>query len=135
MVAATDLTAQRRKHHHHHHHGAQPSITVNGLTDGAIVNPGAPLTLVAVRGPANRADWVGIAPAGQDPSVDIPDYAYLVTGTSDRPPMSASGVPGATITSLSAPTMPGNYEARFYADDGIARDWLIADAPFIVELS
>lgn len=122
----------QRRHHHHHGWQSIPLVTVNGLEEGARVSPGSLLTIIASNGPANRTDWVGIAAAGQDPSVDIPDFVYLVTGTTERPPAGMPGVTGATITSLSAPAASGNYEARFYGDDGVTSAWMIAAAPFSV---
>jgi hypothetical protein len=58
-------------------------------------------------------------------------YAYLVTGTTQRPPAGTPGVTSAAL-SLSAPNTVGNYEARFYADDGTTTASLIATAPFTV---
>jgi hypothetical protein len=40
-------------------------------------------------------------------------------------------VTSATV-SLLAPTATGNYEARFYADDGVSTLTLLAKAPFVV---
>lgn len=122
----------QRRHHHHHGWQSIPLVTVNGLEEGARVSSGSLLTIIASNGPANHTDWVGICPAGQDPNADIPDYAYLATGTNERPPAGTPGVPSATITSLSAPTTSGNYEARFYGDDGTVSAWMIAAAPFVV---
>jgi hypothetical protein len=107
-----------------------PAITVNGLASGAVVPPSSTLSLAVAGGPADRTDWAGIATSGQTQNTETV-YAYLVTGTAQRPPVGAQGVSSA-ILSLPAPGSNGNYEARFYADNGTTTATLIATAPFVV---
>jgi hypothetical protein len=107
-----------------------PTIAVNGLASGAIVAPSTAVSVVVAGGPGDRTDWVGIATPTQPQNTET-EYAYLVTGTTLRPP---GGTPGVTSASLSllAPSAAGHYEARFYADDGVSTLTLLATAPFVV---
>jgi hypothetical protein len=107
-----------------------PTITVNGLASGAVVQPNSTLSIAVVGGPADSTDWAGIATSGQTQNTETV-YAYLVTGTTKRPAVGAQGVSSA-ILSLPAPSSNGNYEARFYADNGTTTATLIATAPFVV---
>src|ERR1700730_10088690 len=93
-----------------------PTITVGGLKSGAIEVPNTAMSIVVAGGPGDRTDWVGIATPNQPQNTET-EYAYLVTGTMQRPPVGTPGVTSATL-SLLAPSATGNYEARFYADDG-----------------
>jgi hypothetical protein len=88
------------------------------------------MSIVVAGGPGNRADWVGIATPSQPQNTET-EYAYLVTGTTQRPPVGTPGVTSATL-SLLAPSATGGYEARFYADDGVSTLSLLATAPFVV---
>src|SRR5580704_10558225 len=107
-----------------------PTIAANGLKSGAIVAPNTAMTIVVAGGPGERTDWVGIATPNQPQNTET-EYAYLVTGTTQRPPVGTPGVTSATL-SLLAPSATGNYEARFYADNGATTATLIAKAPFVV---
>jgi hypothetical protein len=88
------------------------------------------MSIVVAGGPGERTDWVGIATPNQPQNTET-EYAYLVTGTTQRPPVGTPGVTSATL-SLLAPSATGNYEARFYADNGATTATLIAKAPFVV---
>jgi hypothetical protein len=94
------------------------------------VSPGATLSIAVANGPGDRTDWVGIATPTQAPNTETV-YAYLATGTAQRPPVGTPDVTSATL-SLPAPNTVGNYEARFYADDGTTTASLIASASFTV---
>ena len=107
-----------------------PTITVNGSASGAVVAPNTAMSIVVAGGPGDRTDWVGIATPNQPQNTET-EYAYLVTGTMQRPPVGTPGVTSATL-SLLAPSATGNYEARFYADDGASTLTLLATAPFVV---
>jgi hypothetical protein len=107
-----------------------PTIAVNGSASGAIVAPNTAMSIVVAGGPGERTDWVGIATPNQPQNTET-EYAYLVTGTTQRPPVGTPGVTSATL-SLLAPSATGNYEARFYADNGATTATLIAKAPFVV---
>ncbi len=107
-----------------------PTIAVNGLKSGAIVAPNTAMSIVVAGGPGDRTDWVGIATPNQPQNTET-EYAYLVTGTTQRPPAGTPGVTSATL-SLLAPSATGNYEARFYADNGVSTLTLLATAPFVV---
>jgi hypothetical protein len=88
------------------------------------------MTIVVAGGRGERTDWVGIATPNQPQNTET-EYAYLVTGTTQRPPVGTPGVTSATL-SLLAPSATGGYEARFYADDGVSTLTLLAKAPFVV---
>ncbi len=88
------------------------------------------MSIVVAGGPGDRTDWVGIATPNQPQNTET-EYAYLVTGTMQRPPVGTPGVTSATL-SLLAPSATGDYEARFYADDGVSTATLLATAPFVV---
>jgi hypothetical protein len=107
-----------------------PTIAINGLKSGAIVAPNTAMSIVVAGGPGDRTDWVGIATPNQPQNTET-EYAYLVTGTTQRPPAGTTGLTSATL-SLLAPSATGNYEARFYADNGTTTATLIATAPFVV---
>jgi hypothetical protein len=107
-----------------------PTITVNGLASGAVVQPNSTLSIAVGGGPADRTDWAGIATSGQTQNTETV-FAYLVTGTAQRPPVGTQGVSSAVL-SLPAPSSNGNYEARLYADNGTTTATLIATAPFVV---
>jgi hypothetical protein len=94
------------------------------------VAPNTAMSIVVAGGPGERTDWVGIATPNQPQNTET-EYAYLVTGTTQRPPVGTPGVTSATL-SLLAPSATGNYEARFYADNGATTATLIAKAPFVV---
>jgi hypothetical protein len=110
----------------------RPAIAVNGLASGAIVAPNTAMSILVAGGPGDRTDWVGIATPNQPQSTET-EYAYLVTGTTQRPPAGTKGLTSATL-SLLAPSATGNYEARFYADNGTTTATLIATAPFVVQV-
>jgi hypothetical protein len=110
----------------------RPTIAVNGLASGAIVAPNTAMSIVVAGGPGDRTDWVGIATPNQPQSTET-EYAYLVTGTTQRPPAGTKGLTSATL-SLLAPSATGNYEARFYADNGTTTATLIATAPFVIQV-
>jgi hypothetical protein len=107
-----------------------PTIAVNGSASGAIVAPNTAMSIVVAGGPGDPTDWVGIATSNQPQNTET-EYAYLVTGTTQRPPTGSQGVSSA-ILSLPAPSTIGNYEARLYADNGTTTATLIATAPFVV---
>jgi hypothetical protein len=88
------------------------------------------MSIVVAGGPGDRTDWVGIATPNQPQNTET-EYAYLVTGTTQRPPTGTQGVSSATL-SLAAPSTNGSYEARFYADNGTTTATLLAKAPFMV---
>jgi hypothetical protein len=107
-----------------------PTIAVNGSASSAVVAPNTAISIVVSGGPGDRTDWVGIATQNQPQNTET-EYAYLVTGTTQRPPVGTPGITSATL-SLLAPSATGNYEARFYADNGATAATLIATAPFVV---
>ena len=88
------------------------------------------MSIVVAGGPGDRTDWVGIATPNQLQNTET-EYAYIVTGTTQRPPVGTPGVTSATL-SLLAPSATGAYESRFYADNGTTTATLIATAPFVV---
>src|SRR5260370_762076 len=94
-----------------------PTIAVDGLKSGAIVAPNTAMSIVVAGGPGERTDWVGIATPNQPQNTET-EYAYLVTGTTQRPPVGTPGVTSASL-SLLAPSATGGYEAPLYAHDRV----------------
>ncbi|MBZ5556722.1 MAG: IPT/TIG domain-containing protein [Acidobacteriia bacterium] len=93
------------------------TLTVNGVDPPTAVSvaAGTRMTLDVAGGPANATDWVGLYAAGAG------DGAYLtwryLSGTTTPP---ASGLSSATLT-FDAPTSPGSYEFRLFANNTYAR--------------
>jgi Putative Ig domain len=84
---------------------ASPSLVVMPVKTA----PGGAVGVTIAGGPANAGDWVGLYPVGGSSYVD---WRYM-NGQQTRP---ASGLSGATI-SLTGPSVPGNYEVRFFKND------------------
>ena len=88
-----------------------PTVTAGPST----VAPGGIITVTVANGPGNARDWVGL---------------YTVTGA-DTPSISwwylngARTVPAQPLTEatlvFTAPTTPGTYQVRFFANDGYTR--------------
>jgi len=87
-----------------------PTISVNGSYGAVTAAAGSRLTIAVANGPANRTDWVTIAPVGS--SATTYSGIYFLSGTSTPPD---TGVTGATFT-IPTPATDGNYEVRFLAD-------------------
>src|SRR5580693_627028 len=97
---------------------APPTIAVNGSASGAIVAPNTAMSIVVAGGPGERTDWVGIATPNQPQNTET-EYAYLVTGTTQRPPVGTPGVTSATL-SLLAPSATGvNAGEKMYQRAGV----------------
>jgi len=90
-----------------------PSLTVNGSSAAITVAPGATVTVGVQNGPGNRADWIGLYPAGAlcgtNPWLD---WFYL-NGTKAYP---SSGLQSATVAFV-MPATAGAYEFRFFLND------------------
>jgi hypothetical protein len=100
---------------------AGPSVSVNVAT----VAPGGAVTVTVAGGPANRLDWVAVVPAtAADNSYG--DWKYLNNSRSAP----ASGAAEATVQ-ITAPTTPGTYNVRFFANNVLNR--LATSATFIVQ--
>jgi hypothetical protein len=88
-----------------------PTLTVASTT----VARGGSIEVTVRGGPANLKDWVGLA------RVSAPDTEYLdwkfLNGQRTAP---ATGLTTATLQ-FTAPSTPGTYEMRFYADNGFTR--------------
>lgn len=94
---------------------AAQSITI---VDGSITtrNPGSSISVNVQRGGSgSRTDWVSLAQVGSADTSSI-SWKYLSNTTS--PP--ASALSSATLT-FTLPFTLGNYELRFYANDGYTR--------------
>jgi hypothetical protein len=76
------------------------------------VAAGNTITATVINGPGSRFDWVGLYPAGTTASTRT-NWKYL-NGTLTAP---ASGLSAATVT-FTLPTTAGNYNLRFFANDG-----------------
>jgi len=72
--------------------------------------------VLVAAGPANRGDWVTLAPVGSPASFWSGVYQFL-DGMASAPPTGASS---ATLT-FAAPATVGSYEFRFFADSGWTR--------------
>ncbi len=88
-----------------------PTITVASTT----VSPGGVITLTIANGPANPMDWVGLH-RSTDADGTFLNWMYL-SGTKTPPNPSLSNV---TIQ-LAAPTTPGTYNARSFANNGYTK--------------
>ena len=84
-----------------------PTVTASPAT----VTPGSVITATVANGPGYPRDWAGLYPTG------APDTGYVAWqyfNGSHTPP--ATGVTSATLQ-FTAPTTPGSYNVRIYADD------------------
>ena len=86
---------------------------------------GGTIVVVIQNGPANRTDWIGLYQNGTVSDQAMIDWWYL-SGTRVAP---ATGTASATLT-LPAPTQPGTYQYRFFANNGFTR--LAISAPVTV---
>ena len=87
------------------------SLTVNGMTGPMVVSAGETLSVGVTNGPANTGDWVTLVPAGSQTG-HWSDIWLFLNGQTVAP---QTGMPSATL-SFVAPTVPGQYEFRFFAD-------------------
>ena len=88
-----------------------PSITVTPAT----VNAGDVITVTVANGPGSPTDWVTLG------LVTAPDNGYVAwkyLSGSTMPP--AMGLTNATLQ-FTAPTAPGEYQIRWFADGGWTR--------------
>ena len=76
---------------------------------------GTTMTVSVTGGPANPTDWVALFPANA-PSTGYVDWRYLSNSTVAP----TTGLTSATLT-FQAPVTPGDYECRFFANDGYAQ--------------
>ena len=86
---------------------APPTVTASPAT----VTPGSVITTIVANGPGNPRDWAGLYPTG---APDTGFVAWQYFNGSETPP--AAGMPSATLQ-FTAPTTPGSYNVRIYADD------------------
>ncbi|MEX1995146.1 MAG: Calx-beta domain-containing protein, partial [Steroidobacteraceae bacterium] len=88
-----------------------PSVTAGPAT----VAPGGTITATVTNGPGNLRDWVGLYGTA---APDTPSLAWLyLDGTKNVP---AQALTEATLV-FTAPTTPGTYQLRFFANDGYTR--------------
>lgn len=87
-----------------------PTLSVNGSFGAVAAAANSSLVIAVANGPANRTDWVTIAPVGSGPNT----YSgiWFLSGTSMPPD---AGLTAATFA-LRAPATDGDYEVRFLAD-------------------
>ena len=96
------------------------TLTVQGLATTLMVSPttvrpGDTITVTVLNGPGSIADWVAFSPTG------APDSGYIaweyLSGSTSLPPA------GLTIATLqfTAPSTPGTYNFRFYANNTYSR--------------
>ena len=86
---------------------APPTVTASPAT----VTPGSVITTIVANGPGKPRDWAGLYPTG---APDTGFVAWQYFNGSATPP--AAGMPSATLQ-FTAPTTPGSYNVRIYADD------------------
>jgi hypothetical protein len=87
------------------------SVTVSATS----VTAGATVTVRVANGPGSPKDWVGLALATASDRT-FTQWKYL-TNTQSAP---ATGLTAATLT-FTAPSDPGVYQLRFFANDGFTR--------------
>jgi subtilisin family serine protease len=104
---------------------ATPAITINGSSSAVSVTRGTAFSVGISNGPANISDWVMMVPVGSPPQTWGP-YMYL-SGSKTRP---ASGLASASFD-FTAPSAGGDYELRFYANDG----WTLLATSAVVTVS
>ena len=91
---------------------APPATTVT--VSPATVNPGSVITATVANGPGNPRDWAGLFPTG---AANADYVAWQYFNGSETPPATAIG--GATLL-FAAPTVPGSYNVRIFANDLIS---------------
>ena len=84
-----------------------PTVTASPTT----ATPGSVVAATVANAPGYPRDWAGLYPIGA-PDTGYVAWQYL--NGSDTPP--ATGVTSATMQ-FTAPTTPGSYDVRIYADD------------------
>ena len=88
-----------------------PTVTAGPAT----VAPGGTITVTVANGPGNVRDWVGLFTVT---GADTPSISWLyLNGTWTAP---AQALTEATLV-FTAPTTPGTYQFRFFANDGYTR--------------
>src|SRR3989442_1223381 len=92
------------------------SITVNGGSVPITVAAGASVTVTVPNGPGNPTDFLGLNATGAPDNGTYLAWFWL-NGTKTAP---AAGLTTATVT-FTAPTTPGTYEVRFYANNTVQR--------------
>jgi subtilisin family serine protease len=109
--------------------GARQALQPATLTPAATtVTAGSTLNVTVANGPGNRLDWVGFYAAGALDSAHEGRWSYL-NGTKTAP---ASGLTGASLA-FAVPAATGNYEFRFFRDNGFER--LATSAAVTVQVS
>ena len=88
------------------------ALRINGQVSAVTVAAGATISVAVSKGPGNISDWLMMVPAGSPPQTWGP-YMYL-SGSKTRPP---SGMTSATLSYV-APAAGGDFEFRFYQNDG-----------------
>ncbi|HUQ89813.1 MAG TPA: Calx-beta domain-containing protein [Vicinamibacterales bacterium] len=101
---------------------AGPAVTLDTLTFA----PGQAIVFKVWNGPANAMDWVGLHPAGAADAGSQQQWKYL-NGSNTAP---SAGIANATLQ-FTAPTMPGTYNIRFFANNGYTK--LATSATFTVQ--
>ena len=96
-----------------------PTVTVSATS----VVPGGSVQVTVADGPKNRGDWVALAVVGSSPTSYL-DWTYL-NGTRSMP---STGVTAVALTFV-MPQTPGQYEFRFFANNGFT---LLAFSPMVV---
>lgn len=92
--------------------GGAASITVNGLSSGATVSVGTPLSVAVSNGPGNTTDWIGIClGAPSMATCDGAGYNWSYLNCQQTPPTTA--LTSATC-SLTAPNAANTYRVNFF---------------------
>src|ERR1700736_6037023 len=97
-----------------------PSIQINGSTGPVTVSAGATISATVANGPGNPGDWVGVYPVGAPTGTGIPpSWKWLSTDDARNSVPPAPGVTAGTVH-LVVPPQAGQYEIRFFPNNGFA---------------
>lgn len=113
------LCAPLQAHAAPRHAHIATTVMVNGSALSATVAPGATITATVAGGPGNAGDWLGVYTVGvPTPQTNPASWKWLKTDTTnseDVPP--PPGISAGTVH-LVVPSLPGQYEVRFFPNNG-----------------
>jgi|HubBroStandDraft_4_1064222.scaffolds.fasta_scaffold17540_3 hypothetical protein len=97
-----------------------PSIQINGSTGPVTVSAGATISATVANGPGNPGDWLGVYPVGAPTGIATPpSWKWLSTDDARNSVPPAPGVTAGTVH-LVVPPQAGQYEVRFFPNNGFA---------------
>ena len=96
-----------------------PSIQINGFTGPVTVSAGATITATVANGPGNPGDWLGVYAIGSASGPGNPaSWKWLSTDTTNADEIPPPPGVTAGAVHLVVPIQPGQYEVRFFPDNG-----------------